>query len=183
MRSSSTHIYAEQELVAALQNQDKEAFQYLYMHYKGALYAVVLQTIPEMEVASDVLQEVFITVWRNIDKYDPGKGKLFTWLHTIARNTAINTLRSKNFRDSRQNVTLSDLVYNADLGESYQLNINQIGLRKQVAKLRDDFREVVEMAYFKGMTREEIAEALNLPVGTVKSRLRNALMELRKQFI
>lgn len=170
-------------MIAALKQQDKAAFQHLYMHYKGALYTVILQTIPNAEAASDVLQEVFVTIWRNIDKYDAAKGKLFTWLHTIARNTAINTLRSRNFRDSQQNVSLQNLVYNADLGESYQMNVNQIGLRKQVALLRPDFREVVELAYFNGMTREEIAEALNLPVGTVKSRLRNALMELRKQFV
>lgn len=183
MSSLFSRITSEPELIAALKQQDKAAFQHLYMHYKGALYTVILQTIPDAEAASDVLQEVFVTIWRNIDKYDAAKGKLFTWLHTIARNTAINTLRSRNFRDSQQNVSLQNLVYNADLGESYQMNVNQIGLRKQVALLRPDFREVVELAYFNGMTREEIAEALNLPVGTVKSRLRNALMELRKQFV
>ena len=176
MFSPSAPIYSEPELIAALKQQEKDAFQHLYMHYKGALFAVILQTIPDAEAASDVLQE-------NIDKYDPTKGKLFTWLHTIARNSAINTLRSKNFRDSQQNVSLQNLVYNADLGESYQMNVNQIGLRKQVAMLRPDFREVVELAYFNGMTREEISATLNLPVGTVKSRLRNALMELRKQFV
>lgn len=183
MFSPSARIYSEPELIAALKQQEKDAFQHLYMHYKGALFAVILQTIPDAEVASDVLQEVFVTIWKNIDKYDPTKGKLFTWLHTITRNSAINTLRSKNFRDSQQNVSLQNIVYNADLGESYQMNVNQIGLRKQVGLLRPDFREVVELAYFNGMTREEISEVLNLPVGTVKSRLRNALIELRKQFV
>lgn len=183
MLSPSSRTYSEPELIAALKQQDKDAFQHLYLHYKGALFAVILQTIPDTEVASDILQEVFVTIWKNIGKYDPSKGKLFTWLHTIARNSAINTFRSKNFRDSQQNVSLQNLVYNADLGESYQMNVNQIGLRKQVALLRPDFREVVELAYFNGMTREEISERLNLPVGTVKSRLRNALMELRKHFV
>lgn len=182
MPSPSARIYTEPELVAALKQQDSDAFQHLYMHYKGALNAVILQTVPDTELASDILQEVFVTVWKNIDKYDPTKGKLFTWLHTIARNLSINTLRSRQFRDSKQNVTLSDLVYTKEQGKTYQLDINQIGLRKQVSLLKDDFREVVELAYFKGLTREEISEALNLPVGTVKTRLRNALMELRKQF-
>jgi RNA polymerase sigma factor (sigma-70 family) len=182
MLSPSARIYTEPELVAALKQQESDAFQHLYMHYKGALYAVILQTVPDAELASDVLQEVFVTIWRHIDKYDPAKGKLFTWLHTIARNQSINTLKSRQFKDNKQNVTLSDLVYNGEHGETYQLDINQIGLRKQVALLKDEFREVVDLAYFKGLTREEISHALNLPVGTVKTRLRNALIELRKQF-
>jgi RNA polymerase sigma factor (sigma-70 family) len=175
--------YSEDELIAGLQNHDDGAYKYLYLHYRGALYAVITQFINDAETANDILQDVFIAVWKNIEKYDATKGRLFTWLHTLTRNTTINTTRSKNYKSQQKNENLSDFVSVLDNNDTTQQNINLIGLRKQVHLLREDYKNVLELSYYNGYTQEEIAKALDIPIGTVKTRLRNALIELRKQFV
>ena len=180
---TETKKYTEAGLTDALKKHDDEAFQYLYNNYKGALFSVICQIISDKENAVDVLQEAFILAWKNIDKYDPAKGRLFTWLFNVTRNCAINTTRSKLYKTQLKNDSLDNYVTYVDEKENQVLNINQIGLRKQVHQLRGDYRNVLELSYFNGLTHEEIAKVLNIPAGTVKTRLRNALIELRKQFV
>jgi RNA polymerase sigma factor (sigma-70 family) len=175
--------YTEDTLVAALRNHDNDAYQHLYLHYRGALFSVISQFINDVDTANDVLQDVFLAVYKNIEKYDETKGRLFTWLHTLARNTSINTTRSKNFKSQQKNESLSNFVSSLDVTNNSQQNINLIGLRKQVHLLREDYKNVLELSYYNGYTQEEIAETLQIPLGTVKTRLRNALIELRKQFV
>ena len=175
--------YTETALVESLKKKENTAFEYLYNNYKGALFTAVKQIIPDEEIAGDVLQEAFIMTWKNIDKYDAAKGRLFTWLFNVTRNCAINTLRSKNYKSNQKNESLDNYVNYLDEKDTQVLNINQIGLRKQVHKLREDYKNVLELSYFSGFTHEEIAKILEIPVGTVKTRLRNALIELRKQFV
>ncbi|MGC4099859.1 RNA polymerase sigma factor [Ferruginibacter sp.] len=175
--------YTEEALIAALKMHDNDAFQYLYNNYKAALFTVVHQIIADKEIAQDVLQEAFITAWKNIEKYDPTKGRLFTWLFNVTRNSAINTTRSKAYKTAQKNDSFDNYVSYVDEKESQSVNINQIGLRKQVHMLREDYKNVLELSYFNGFTHDEIAKILNIPVGTVKTRLRNALIELRKQFL
>jgi RNA polymerase sigma-70 factor (ECF subfamily) len=152
------------------------------MHYRGSLYTVITQIIPDPETANDVLQEVFIAVWKNIDKYDAAKGRLFTWLLNITRNAAINKTRSKNYKNSLKNEGLNNYVNSFQENGVYRVNIDQIGLRKEVSLLKDQLKTVLELSYFNGFTQEEIAKTLNIPLGTVKTRLRSAIIELRKQF-
>jgi RNA polymerase sigma factor (sigma-70 family) len=175
--------YSEASLIEALRKHDNDAFTYLYKYYKGALFTVILQLISNREIAEDVLQESFMMAWKNIDKYDAGKGRLYTWLYNVTRNCAINTLRSKNYKSQQKNDSIEHYVNYADEKESLVVNINKIGLRKQIHLLRDDYKNVLELSYFNGFTHEEISKILNIPTGTVKTRLRNALMELRKQFV
>jgi RNA polymerase sigma-70 factor (ECF subfamily) len=130
-----------------------------------------------------VLQEVFITVWKNIDKYDAEKGRLYTWLLNVTRNTAINKTRSKIYKSTLKNDSISNYVNDIDKKITVQQNINHIGLRKEVSRLKDELKAVLELSYFNGFTQEEIARVLNIPLGTVKTRLRSAVMELRKQFV
>lgn len=177
------NFYTETALVQSLKKRDNSAFEYLYSNYKGALFTIIKQLIPQEEIAGDVLQEAFITAWKNIDKYDESKGRLFTWLYNVTRNCAINTLRSKNYKSTQKNDSLADYVNYIDEKGSETININQIGLRKQVNQLREDYKNVLELSYFKGHTHEEIAKLLAIPVGTVKTRLRNALIELRKLYV
>jgi RNA polymerase sigma factor (sigma-70 family) len=177
------YIYTEKELVAALKQHDNQAYKYLYHNYKGALYNAILQIISDKEIAGDVLQETFINVWKHIDKYDPAKGKLFTWLLRLARNMAINTTRSKVYKSQMKNDDLNNYVNYLEEKQAQQLDINKIGLRQQVHRLKDDLKNVLELSYYHGFTQEEIASSLNIPLGTVKTRLRNAVIELRKQFV
>ncbi len=172
-----TVTYNEQELVTALKVKDDRAFAYLYDNYSGALYSIILQIVKTPEVASDVLQEVFVNIWRKIETYDPIKGRLFTWMLNISRNASIDMLRSKNYQNSQKNQEITDNVYSSD--QVTQTSIDHIGLTKFLGKLRPEQRVLIELAYFKGYTHDEIAQIEEIPLGTVKTRIRNALLQLR----
>ena len=174
--------YSEHDLIGGLKDRDPSAFRYLYLNYRGALFTVIIQIIPDPETASDILQEVFVSVWKNIDKYDPQKGRLFTWLLNITRNAAINMTRSKNYKNSLKNEDLDNSVYTTENKGGQETNINRIGLRKIVDQLKQEQREVLDLAYYKGLTQEEVSRVLNIPLGTVKTRLRTAIKEMRKKF-
>ena len=175
--------YTEKELVTALKQHREEAYRYLYLFYRGALYNNILQVIPDHESASDVLQEVFIRIWSNIDKYDDCKGRLFTWMVKLTRNMAINQTRIKNFKVHNKNEDIDNYVSVVEQKNNEYSGINHIGLRQQVHTLRPEYKDVLELSYFQGFKQEEIAAALNIPLGTVKTRLRNAIIELRREFI
>jgi RNA polymerase sigma factor (sigma-70 family) len=170
--------YSEQELVSLLQMQDEKAFSYLYDHYSGALYSIINQILPEKETASDVLQEVFTNIWKKIDSYDPAKGRLFTWMLNVARNASIDKVRSRSYRDSSKNQPFPDDV-NSNAIQSVRMITDDYGLRKLVSRLRAEQKVLIELSYFQGFTHEEIAKSLNIPLGTVKTRIRSALIELR----
>ena len=173
--------YTEQELVLALKERNNQAFGFLYDHYAGALYSIIKQIIiGNNELASDVLQEVFINIWRKIDTYDQTKGRLFTWMLNIARNASIDTLRSKSYQNSQKNQELPDNVYKGAALPITQPNVDNIGLKKVLETLKPEHRVLVELAYLKGFTHEEISEMTAIPLGTVKTRIRNALLQLRQ---
>ena len=180
MNSSIT--YTESELTTALKDRREAAFSYLYDHYAGALFTVIKQIVPQQELASDILQDVFVNIWRKMDSYDPTKGRLFTWMMQITRNASIDTLRSKSFQNSQKNQQLDDNVNNQAGPASRQANPDTIGIKKILSKLKPEHRVLVELAYFKGYTQEEIAELEDIPLGTVKTRIRNALIQLRAYF-
>lgn len=165
-------------MVQLLRQRGQAVFSYLYDNYSGALHAIILNIVNEEELASDVLQEVFVKIWKQIDSYDSSKGRLFTWMLNIARNASIDTIRSKSYQNSRQNRELTEEVYAA--GGSSQTRTDQIGLRKMVHNLKEEYKVLVELSYFQGYTQDEISKMLNVPLGTVKTRLRTALIQLRE---
>lgn len=170
--------YTEFELVDLLKQHQQSAFSYLYDNYSAALYGIILSIVPDRDLANDVLQEVFVKVWKQVTTYDETKGKLFTWMMNIARNASIDMLRSKNYQRSKQNRELNETVY--EKGGSTSTNVEQIGLRKLVYSLREEYRVLIELSYFEGFTQDEISRKLNMPLGTVKTRLRSALILLRE---
>ncbi|MBA4168587.1 MAG: sigma-70 family RNA polymerase sigma factor [Chitinophagaceae bacterium] len=161
-----------------LKNRDDKAFGYLYDNYSGSLYTIISQIVIDLELANDVLQEVFINIWRKIESYDPIKGRLFTWMLNIARNASIDTLRSKSYQNSQKNQSIPEQEdWNIGVAGA---NIDHIGFRKVLERLKKEHRVLIELAYFKGYTHEEISEIEGIPLGTVKTRIRNALMQLRE---
>ena len=174
-----THTYNEKDLVLLLKSRDSRAFSYLYDNYSGSLYTIITQIVKDVELASDVLQEVFVNIWKRIESYDPDKGRLFTWMLNIARNASIDMLRSKSFQNSQKNLSMSDNS-NPGTGGSTKLNIDTIGFRRVLERLKKEQRVLIDLAYFKGYTHEEIAEIEDIPLGTVKTRIRNALIQLRE---
>ncbi len=173
---NSKITYSEHELVTSLQQRNEKAFGYLYDNYSGALYGIVNSIVTDKEIANDVLQNVFVNIWRKIESYDPAKGRLFTWMLNIARNAAIDEVRSKGFRDSQKNQSLSE---NVDTGAVTGPAVDDVGLRKVLTRLKGELRILVDLSYFQGFTHEEISKALNIPLGTVKTRIRSALIQLR----
>jgi RNA polymerase sigma-70 factor (ECF subfamily) len=171
--------YSEQKLVALLQQRDEKAFGYLYDNYSGALFGIVNGIVPDKDTANDVLQNVFVNIWRKIELYDATKGRLFTWMLNIARNAAIDELRSKGYRDAQKTMSLPDNAEQTNSGAITEAITADVGLKKVLTKLKADFRVLIDMSYFQGFTHEEISKALNIPLGTVKTRIRTALIQLR----
>ncbi len=170
--------YGEKELVMLLKQRQQSAFSYLYDNYSSALQAIILNIVPDYDQAADVLQEVFVKIWRQIESYDETKGRLFTWMLNVARNASIDTVRSKAWQNSKQNNELTESNFAA--AGNVEMNIDQIGLRKIVHQLKDEHKVLVELSYFKGYTQDEISKMLDIPLGTVKTRLRTALSQLRQ---
>jgi len=170
--------YTETDLVLLLKHGDQAAFDYLYERYSGALYSVILNVVQDKETGNDVLQEVFVKIWRRLDQYDPAKGRLFTWMLNIARNASIDVTRGKQFNNTRKNIEIT-----ASLGHlpgNELVNTDSIGIADIVKRLPDDYGRLITLAYFKGYTQEEIAKEENMPLGTVKTRIRKALIALKK---
>jgi RNA polymerase sigma factor (sigma-70 family) len=171
--------YTELELVTLLKERNNQAYSYLYDHYSGSLYNIILQVVSEQDLASDVLQEVFVNIWRKIESYDATRGRLFTWMLNIARNAAIDMVRSKGYQNIMKNRELPDYFEAKSAGQTVQINIDHIGLKKILSGLKEEHRTLIDLAYFKGYTHEEIAEIEEIPLGTVKTRIRSALKQLR----
>jgi RNA polymerase sigma factor (sigma-70 family) len=162
-----------------LQQRNDQSFSYLYDNYSGALFGIINGIIPDEETVRDVLQEVFVNIWKKIELYDPSKGRLFTWLMNVARNAAIDKLRSRSYQDSLKNRSIPD---NADIAipaAVVQQQGDDIGLKRILRKLKEEHRVLIDLSYFQGYTHEEIAKVLDIPLGTVKTRIRSALMQLR----
>ena len=170
---------SEQEIVALLLKQDEKGFNYLYDNYAGAIYGIITKVVSEKDYADEIIQDVFVKIWKNIVQFDPEKGRLYTWMINLARNTAIDYVRSKGYQNQQKNQTIPEFV-NESEQYATTLNVDHIGMKDILAQLKSDWRELIELAYFKGFTQQEIAEQLDIPIGTIKTRTRNALIELKR---
>ncbi len=174
--------YSEEELVLLLKQQSRDAFNYLYKQYAGVLYGIINKVVYDEQTAQDVLQEVFVKIWNNVSQYDANKGRIYTWMLNIARNAAIDKLRSKGEIMKGKIQTGEDVVNNLERGLKTEQVTDTIGLRKMVDGLRPEYQTIVDMAYFKGYTLDEISKTLEIPLGTVKTRMRSAIQQLRGIF-
>lgn len=167
----------EKEIVKLLESGDQKAMTYLYKNYSDSLYGVILKIISEEDLAQDVLQETFIKVWKKAKTYDSKKAKLFTWLYRIAYNTAIDKIRSKSKKDRKEVQIETSNVYKLT---SKSLNQDVIDIKTHLKTLDEKYQIVINTLFFGGMTQQEASEELNIPLGTVKSRLKIGLRELKK---
>ncbi len=172
--------YSEEDLIELLKSNDKSAFEYLYDNYSGALYGIIFKIISDHEQAEDILQEAFVKIWNNFSAYDPSKGRLFTWMLNITRNLTIDTTRSKSFKKQSKIQNSEKVVDFASNSINEKERFDTLGLRNQVALLKKDQKRVIDMAYFEGFTQDEISKKLGIPLGTVKTRMRAAILELKK---
>lgn len=172
--------YSEEELVYALRQQDQSAFSYLYDNYSGALFGLIYKMVNDKELAEDILQEAFVRIWNNFSGYDTAKGRLFTWMINLTRNITIDTLRSKGYKKQSKIYTDENSVNNLSDSTHAADKFDAMGIRKQLTLLKSDQKQIIDLAYFGGFTQDEISKQLGIPLGTVKTRMRAAILELRK---
>jgi RNA polymerase sigma factor (sigma-70 family) len=153
--------------------------EYLYDHYSGAVYGVISRILKNEDIAEEVLQDVFLKIWDKIEHYDASKGKLFTWIVNIARNSAIDKTRSKEISKENKTSGIENSVSRIDNKRSVEQHTEDIGIKDLLKHLPEDQQFVVDYLYFKGYTQSELAEDFNIPLGTVKTRLRLAMQTLR----
>jgi RNA polymerase sigma-70 factor (ECF subfamily) len=177
---SNTTTYSEEDLVALLKSGDESAFSYLYDHYSGALNGIIFRMINDTGLAEDILQEAFVKIWNNFSSYDPSKGRLFTWMLNITRNLAIDTIRSKGYKKQSKIQSSENAVDNVSNNINEKERFDALGLRNQVTLLKEDQKQIIDLAYFEGFTQNEISQKLGIPLGTVKTRMRSAISELKK---
>jgi len=170
-------------LLPALINRRKEAYEFLYDEYSPGLYGVITRIIKDEAQAADILQDTFVNICQKIETYNPEKGSFFTWLLNIARNKAIDELRKK---ERKSKIHLDENIVSMDsfnsLTNNYEIKTDTIGLRSIVDDLKPDLREMIELHYFNGLTQQEITDLKEMPLGTVKTKLRQAMQHLKKIF-
>lgn len=169
--------YENAELIRHLKQKSAAAVNTLFDKYAPALYTVVLQIVRDEKIANTVLENVFRDIMDKIEDYDPRREILLIWMFKMARNSAIDVIRSQN--DSNSLVQQADKISE----KIANLEIDNYGLKKLITKLKDEQRILLDLCYYKGYTYDEIAEALNIPVETVNDKLRMAVLELRAALI
>jgi RNA polymerase sigma-70 factor, ECF subfamily len=171
---------ADETIIELLRSRNAEGVSMLYDKYSGALYGTIFRVVQSKELAEEVLQDTFTKAWRNIDSYDTTKGRLYTWLINIARNTAIDATRAKNYK--QQNQSLDNVINTIDAQQSTSMNPDTLDIQRLTEKLAPEYKVLIDLIYFQGFTQAEAAEHLEMPLGTVKTRLRAAMSMLKQLF-
>lgn len=172
----------EEELVLALRNREKIAIEALYDMYSSSLYGVISRIIVDTATAEDVLQETFVKIWHSFSSYSTEKGRLFTWMINIARNLSIDKIRSKDFKNQNKNQDLENNVTFIDEQRNTVYKPELLGIKELVETLKPEHKSILDLVYFKGYTHVEAADELGIPLGTIKTRLRTAIQQLRTYF-
>lgn len=171
---------SDESLIESLYSGDTYALNILYEKYSRALLGIALKIVNSQDIAEEVLQDAFLKIWNNFYTYDVSKGRLFTWMLNITRNIAIDRLRSKDYKKNYKNPA-ADIDVSIDSGlSSEEQNVDHIGLKDVLEKLNPDQKKLIDMAYFQGYKQSEIAEELGIPLGTVKTKIRSAMLNLRR---
>ncbi|WP_395053677.1 RNA polymerase sigma factor [Flavobacterium sp.] len=169
----------QEDILPLILKKDDKAFTTLYNMYHKSLFTVITNLIREQEEAEDVLQEVFVKIWKNIESYNESKGRFYTWILNIARNTAIDKLRSKGFNNSQKNLSADNFVHLLDDSNKLTNRIDTIGIKEFVQKLKPKCIQLIELLFFQGYTQQEASDELEIPLGTVKTQNRNCINDLR----
>ena len=169
----------QEELLEQIYKKDDKAFTLLYDMYSKSLYGIIFNLLKDKEESEDVLQEVFVKIWKNIDSYNTSKGRFFTWILNIARNSSIDRLRSKGHNNSKKNLSSDNFVHILDYNTSTTNKIDAIGIKEFIKKLKPKCIRIIDLLFFKGYTQQEASEELEIPLGTVKTQNRNCINELR----
>ncbi len=185
MRTMNYEEAEDKSLMECISNRDKNALEALYSRYSRPVYSLSMRMLRDPSAAEEVTQDTFFNVWRRAGSYRPGRGKVTTWLFSIAHNRTIDELRKRRREYNRvqYDVDLSNRPTESRLDDPTEyvtVQYEGIRLKSALMKLRPEQRDVVVLAYFGGLTHSEISRDLDQPLGTVKTRMRLAMKKLRE---
>lgn len=167
-------------IVEQFQKKDAAAFEKLYNMYSENISGVIYTIVQNTDVAEEICQDVFMKVWNNSESYNSSKGRFFTWILNIARNAAIDELRSKSHKNSKKNLSADYFVGILESKADSEVGREDtIGLQKLLLNLKEKCVEIIELLYFKGFTQKEVSKELDIPLGTVKTRNRSCISQIR----
>jgi RNA polymerase sigma-70 factor (ECF subfamily) len=172
------------KILQRVRQGEEPALAELYQRYIQILYSLAMRILQSSEETEDLMQEIFLQVWNKAASYEANKGTVYTWLVTITRNRAIDRMRSTSYRHHSRAVDVETIMLAAD-SRSSNPHSNTVLMEEQrsvvnaLQRLTPDQQKVIGLAYYEGYSQSQIAEALNIPLGTVKTRMRKGLMELK----
>lgn len=169
----------QERLLELLRKQDASAYNLMYDMYAKSLYAVISNIIRDSGIAEDTLQDTFIKIWKNIHTYDSSKGRFYTWILNIARNAALDKVKSSSYRNQSKNYDIENFVHLVDEQKSSQSRIDAIGLKEFIHKLKPKCIQIIELLFFRGYTQQEASDELKMPLGSVKTLNRTCISDLR----
>jgi len=177
MRNSTS----DETLISRINKGDQQAFLTLYDRYSARVYALAIRILEEKMLAEEITQDTFMKVWNRGSQYDPKRGKFLTWLLTVTRTTALDRLRFEQRRPTLSTAVDPDDTFSSIPNTTFPEDEKQkSSLFFAVQSLPEDQRQAIELAYYKGLSQSEIAEMLDWPLGTVKTRIRSGMIALRR---
>ncbi|WP_420386989.1 RNA polymerase sigma factor [Roseivirga sp.] len=168
----------EEQIVALLSRQDKQAVRLIFDYYGSALMNIISRVIQDKAMAEEVLQQVLIKVWRNAGAYNAQKAGLYSWLVAISRNAALDKRKTRDFKEG-QTAKSAVQIFALDNEPNGENSLEKLMARQLLEQLPDKYRLLINMSFFEGYSHQEIADQLEVPLGTVKTRIRSALKHLR----
>jgi RNA polymerase sigma-70 factor (ECF subfamily) len=184
MSEPALNFERDVELLRRIADRDRSAFSDFYDQYSGLLFSIALKVLNDSKEAEDVLQEVFMQIWNKADAYDQLLGKPVSWAVTLTRNKAIDRIRASQRRSRLLEQATAEAVLPEDspsANERLHGKENAEMVRSVVAALPSDQRRAIELAFFSGLTQDEIAKTLQEPLGTIKARIRRGMLKLREK--
>ncbi|MFT6880201.1 MAG: RNA polymerase sigma-70 factor (ECF subfamily) [Arcticibacterium sp.] len=180
---AKTITLEESKLLKMLKERSTAGFDILYQNYSNAIYGIIIRMLRDEDESQDMLQEVFLKIWNKIDSYDRNKGKLFTWMANLTRNLVIDRIRSADYKNhTLKNFVRDDKVSVMDSEYNTTVKTDIIGLKGLTGQLKPNYQILIQKIYYEGYTQADLAEELDIPLGTLKTRVRAAIKALRKQF-
>ena len=172
-------MMTQEELIVLIYKKDEKAFKYLYDMYAKSIFAVINVHVKYTEDAEEVLEEVFVKIWKKIDQYNPSQGMLYTWMLTMARDISISKLIDKNVNNNPKNLYLDDFVHLLNIKTNYVSKVDSIGIQEFTRRLKPKCIQIIDLIFFKGYSQQEVAKELAIPLETVQTHNRRCMINLR----
>lgn len=167
-----------QEIIAKIKARHEDGLRLLYANYSDVLFGMAHRILNNEAFAEDALQQSFLKIWNNIDKYDSSKSTLFTWMAKIVKNTSIDISRLKSFQKEVKTETIDPIVHKT---ENEFIDTDKIDVNSLLDGMDEKYKVVLEFLYLKGYSQSELSEKLEMPLGTIKTRSKKAIDILREK--